>query len=77
MMFGCALSQVEALLQPRYPLFGGWKVQFTFGWSMPLREFVSRRGGGRMQLTLPLSTPLQGVIVDDLTVKVGSRLSSS
>ena len=62
--------QVEAMLQPRYPMFGGWKVQFTFGWSLPLRNFVTRLGGGRMQLTQKLSTPLQGVIVDDLTVKV-------
>ncbi|KAK9844794.1 hypothetical protein WJX74_006918 [Apatococcus lobatus] len=63
-------DKVEALLHPRYPLFGGWKVQFTFGWSMPLRDFVARLSGSHMQLSLPLSSPLQGVIVDDLTVKV-------
>ena len=69
----CWGVQVEALLHPRYPLFGGWKVQFTFGWSVPLRDFVAHLGGGRMQLTQKLSTPLQGVIVDDLTIKVGCK----
>lgn len=28
------------ILQPRYPLFGGWKYNFTMGWSNKIEEFV-------------------------------------
>lgn len=30
------------VLQPRYPLFGGWNYNFTFGWSNKLENFVHK-----------------------------------
>jgi len=30
------LHTTEVILTPRYPLFGGWKAEFTLGYSLPL-----------------------------------------
>jgi oligosaccharyltransferase complex subunit alpha (ribophorin I) len=29
-------------LQPRFPLFGGWKTEYTYGYSLPTAPFLSR-----------------------------------
>ena len=31
-----SLSATELILTPRYPLYGGWQVEFTLGFSLPL-----------------------------------------
>ena len=49
------------------------QVDFVFGYSLPLSACVRKLPGGRAELTLPFSTPLKNVVVDDLTVRV--RLS--
>ena len=41
-----------------------------FGYSLPLSACVKRLPGGRAELTLPFSTPLKNVVVDDLVVRV-------
>lgn len=70
-MFGMwCIVQVEALLQPRFPLFGGWKVNFVFGYSLPLSGYATRLGNGQVQLVQMFSTPIKDLLVDDLTVKV-------
>jgi len=45
-------------------------VDFVFGYSLPLSACVKRLPGGRAELTLPFSTPLKNVVVDDLVVRV-------
>ena len=51
---------VEGALYPRYPLAGGWRAAFEFGWSIPLnvvaaeltgedrRASLEREGGGAL-----------------------------
>ena len=57
-------------LKPRFPLFGGWQTEFTFGYSLPLHSIVSRLADGRLRLKTDFSTPFESMVVDDLTVKV-------
>ncbi len=49
------------------------QVDFVFGYSLPLSACVKKLPGGRAELTLPFSTPLKNVVVDDLTVRVCSQ----
>lgn len=53
----------------RYPLMGGWKADFTLGYSVPLKGFLFS-AGGRRRLTMDLATPLEDVFVEDMTVRV-------
>ncbi len=60
---------MQAEIRPRFPLYGGWKTEFTFGYSLPLSAIVSKVKGGR-QLEALFSSPFDNVVVDDLVVKV-------
>ena len=60
---------MHAEIRPRFPLYGGWKTEFTFGYSLPLSAIMTRVKGG-IQLEAPFSTPFEHVVVDDLIVKV-------
>ncbi len=62
-------SNVQAEIRPRFPLYGGWKTEFTFGYSLPLSAIVSKVKSGR-RLEALFSTPFDNVVVDDLVVKV-------
>ena len=31
-------------VRPRFPLFGGWKTQYTLGYNLPSYEVLSRSG---------------------------------
>ena len=62
-------SNVFAELRPRFPLYGGWKTEFTFGYSLPLNTLLSKVKG-KNQLEASFSSPFDRLVVDDLTVKV-------
>lgn len=72
--YGLRTAFVE--LKPRFPLFGGWQTEFTFGYSLPLHSIVSRLADGRLRLNTDFSTPFESMVVDDLTVKVKGRVPS-
>ncbi|XP_074590344.1 dolichyl-diphosphooligosaccharide--protein glycosyltransferase subunit 1B [Curcuma longa] len=67
----------ELEIEPRYPLFGGWKATFTIGYGLPLQDFLFESPDGRRYLNFSFGCPLIETVVDDLTVKVilpeGSR----
>lgn len=42
-------------IKPRYPLFGGWKYNFTIGWTNPLSQFLHK---GTSEDSYLLSIPL-------------------
>ncbi|KAK9814530.1 hypothetical protein WJX72_007425 [[Myrmecia] bisecta] len=63
-------DRVQVELSPRFPLVGGWRVDFVFGYSLPLSSVAERLPGGRIKLRSMFTTPIEGVFVDDLTVKV-------
>lgn len=61
--------QQELELQPRFPIFGGWKTQWYMGYSVPTAGVLIRKGNS-YSLKMAISTPIEEATVDDLTVKV-------
>ncbi|GIL70757.1 hypothetical protein Vretimale_3842 [Volvox reticuliferus] len=57
-------------LELRYPLLGGWKVDFTIGYSVPLKGFLTSAKSGQRRLTMDLSSPLEDVFIEDMVVRV-------
>lgn len=59
-------------LQPRFPMFGGWKTDFTLGYNVPLREClrVNKADTENYVLTMPFASPFPMVDVDELEVRV-------
>lgn len=64
-----ARTRLDVRLEPRFPLAPGWRTSFKFGYSLPLPA-VAGRQGGRVRVTVPLGTPLQGVSADLLSTTV-------
>ncbi|KVI07308.1 dolichyl-diphosphooligosaccharide--protein glycosyltransferase subunit 1A [Cynara cardunculus var. scolymus] len=56
-------------IEPRYPMFGGWKTSFTIGYGLPLRDFLFQSGGSRF-LNISFGSPMNDVLVENLTLKV-------
>lgn len=64
------LHTTEVILTPRYPLFGGWKAEFTLGYSLPLEDIVSKSKSGLLTAIALFGTPLAGVIIDEIENRV-------
>ncbi|KAJ0963765.1 hypothetical protein J5N97_028887 [Dioscorea zingiberensis] len=60
----------ELELEPRYPLFGGWKATFVIGYGLPLQDFLFESSDGQHYLNLTFGCPLLETVVDRLTIKV-------
>ncbi|XWS56433.1 hypothetical protein CRYUN_Cryun09bG0085100 [Craigia yunnanensis] len=60
----------ELEIEPRYPLFGGWKATFTIGYGLPLQNFLFESSGDRRYLNFTFGCPLLETVVDKLTIKV-------
>ncbi|KAJ0966778.1 hypothetical protein J5N97_023695 [Dioscorea zingiberensis] len=56
-------------IEPRYPLFGGWRTSFTIGYGLPLRDFLFESDGKRF-LNTTFGCPINEIIIDHLIVKV-------
>ncbi|OMO90586.1 Ribophorin I [Corchorus capsularis] len=69
-------KKTELLIEPRYPMFGGWRTAFTIGYGLPLLDFLYESEGKRF-LNITFSTPVVELVIDTLIVKVvlpeGSR----
>ncbi|MQM14110.1 hypothetical protein Taro_047041 [Colocasia esculenta] len=59
--------KTELIIEPRYPMFGGWKTSFTIGYGLPLKDFLFESEGRRL-LNISFGCPLDDVVVDDLIV---------
>ncbi|XP_024357703.1 dolichyl-diphosphooligosaccharide--protein glycosyltransferase subunit 1A [Physcomitrium patens] len=62
--------RTELELEPRYPLFGGWKVPFTLGYSVPLQDLVFKAADGSRYLNISFGSPFGNIVVDKLILKV-------
>ncbi|RVX15786.1 Dolichyl-diphosphooligosaccharide--protein glycosyltransferase subunit 1A [Vitis vinifera] len=66
----------ELEIEPRYPMFGGWRTSFFIGYGLPLQDFLFESGGKRF-LNITFGCPMNEVVIDNLIVKVvlpeGSR----
>ncbi|CBK20403.2 uncharacterized protein [Blastocystis hominis] len=56
-------------LQMRFPMLGGWKNEFYWGYNLPSNR-VLKKEGEHFSLTVPFSTPIEQVDVQELTVRV-------
>lgn len=61
------LTRLE--IEPRYPLFGGWRTAFTIGYGLPLEEYLFESEGKRF-LNITFGCPMQEMVIDNLIVKV-------
>ncbi|KAF8405579.1 hypothetical protein HHK36_010486 [Tetracentron sinense] len=60
--------KTELEIEPRYPMFGGWRTSFTIGYGVPLQEFLFELEGKRF-LNITFGCPMNEVVVDNLIVK--------
>ncbi|OWM70563.1 dolichyl-diphosphooligosaccharide--protein glycosyltransferase subunit 1A [Punica granatum] len=69
-------KKTELEIEPRYPMFGGWRTAFTIGYGLPLRDFLFESEGKRF-INISFGSPINEIVVDTLIVKVvlpeGSR----
>ncbi|GAB2300473.1 Dolichyl-diphosphooligosaccharide--protein glycosyltransferase subunit 1A [Dionaea muscipula] len=63
------LRKTELEIEPRYPMFGGWRTAFTIGYGLPLKDFLFEAGGKRF-LNISYGSPVSELLINDLIVKV-------
>lgn len=56
-------------IEPRYPMFGGWRTSFTIGYGLPLQDFLFKSEGKRF-LNISFGCPMNDVVIENLIVKV-------
>ncbi|URE40658.1 dolichyl-diphosphooligosaccharide--protein glycosyltransferase [Musa troglodytarum] len=55
-------TQLE--IEPRFPIFGGWKTSFTIGYGLPLQDFLFKVDGKRM-LNITFGSPMDEVVLPE------------
>ncbi|XP_022772546.1 LOW QUALITY PROTEIN: dolichyl-diphosphooligosaccharide--protein glycosyltransferase subunit 1A-like [Durio zibethinus] len=68
-LWGDSKKFTELLIEPRYPMFGGWRTAFTIGYGLPLQDFLYESEGKRF-LNITFSSPMVELVIDTLIVKV-------
>lgn len=63
------LLQTRLEIEPRYPMFGGWRTSFTIGYGLPLKDFLFQSEGKRF-LNISFGSPIRDLVIDNLIVKV-------
>lgn len=61
------------VIEPRYPMFGGWRTAFTIGYSLPLQDFLFQSEGQRY-VNISFGSPVNEVVIDTLIVKVSYKI---
>ncbi|KAI9073695.1 hypothetical protein K1719_044359 [Acacia pycnantha] len=61
--------KMDLEIEPRYPMFGGWKTTFTIGYGLPLEDFLFAVDGKRV-LNITFGSPMRELVIDNLFVKV-------
>ncbi|CAH8370929.1 unnamed protein product [Eruca vesicaria subsp. sativa] len=62
-------KKTEVLIEPRFPLFGGWKTFFTIGYGLPLSDFLFASEGKRF-LDISFGSPMLDLVTEKLIVQV-------
>ncbi|CAN1127752.1 Dolichyl-diphosphooligosaccharide--protein glycosyltransferase subunit 1A [Linum perenne] len=62
-------KKTEILIEPRYPIFGGWRTAFTIGYGLPLQDFLFESEGKRF-LDFSFGSPVHDLVIDELIMKV-------
>ncbi|KAI5660885.1 hypothetical protein M9H77_20208 [Catharanthus roseus] len=62
-------TKTQLEIEPRYPMFGGWKTSFTIGYGLPLQDFLFHSEGRRF-LNISFGCPMNELVIDNLILKV-------
>lgn len=57
-------------LKPRYPVFGGWKYNFTIGWSNDLKDYVKTTGTSQYLLRVPTIEGPEDIYYDNVNLNI-------
>jgi len=58
-------------IKPRYPLYGGWKTDFTIGYDVPSQDLITLNEATRVHtLNLSFGTPFREPVADLLLTKI-------
>ena len=63
------VDQVRFQIQPRFPIFGGWKTDFNIGYNMPTRYHLFQ-DGERYMFNFTFMHDFKDVVTENYTVKV-------
>lgn len=64
-------GEIELELQPRFPMFGGWKSQFYIGYTMPTESMITvNPETGKYSIKFDFYTVIEDVWVGDFEVKL-------
>lgn len=61
--------QTQLEIEPRFPIFGGWKTTFTVGYDLPLQDFLFEADGGKRVLNITFGCPIGEILVEKHIVK--------
>lgn len=62
-------KKTNVIIQPRYPMFGGWKSTFTFGYNVPISPFL-KKSGSHFILTYNFGTSFPETPIENYELKV-------
>ncbi|EPS64591.1 hypothetical protein M569_10190, partial [Genlisea aurea] len=57
-------------IEPRYPMFGGWKTAFTIGYGLPLKDFLFESDDEGRFLNISFGSPISDLVIENLIVKI-------
>lgn len=60
---------LEFDINPRFPMFGGWKTMFYIGYNQPIHEVLSF-SGTNFKLNTMIGTPFENTVVEKFTLKI-------
>eukprot|EP01060_Flectonema_neradi_P004652 TRINITY_DN13026_c0_g1_i1.p1 TRINITY_DN13026_c0_g1~~TRINITY_DN13026_c0_g1_i1.p1 ORF type:complete len:459 (+),score=96.95 TRINITY_DN13026_c0_g1_i1:41-1378(+) len=60
----------EVIFQQRFPLFGGWKTRFYYGYNLALENVLHKTPEGLNRLKVPYASPMKDIIVEDMVVEI-------
>lgn len=61
------------VIEPRFPLFGGWKTKFCMGYDLPLNNHVEvhKANSNLYTLTVPLGPRInQDIVIDEFVIRI-------
>lgn len=63
-------DSVEMDIRPRFPLFGGWKTQYTLGYNLPSYEYLYNSGGDFILKMRFVDHVYDDLVIEQMTLKV-------
>ncbi|KAJ1690549.1 hypothetical protein LUZ63_014704 [Rhynchospora breviuscula] len=61
-------TQLE--MELRFPMFGGWKITFSIGYSLPLHDFLFESDAGNNVLNITFGSSIEEIVVENQIVRV-------